>query len=86
MINICKTMNPTNKIVIYCDSPSLIFNIITILNENQISTIMPQDNIITSETLSLFKIHYISFYTFCILFKKIIKLIFYFEVTFKVQT
>jgi hypothetical protein len=58
LINICKTMNPTNKIVIYCDSPSLIFNIITILNENQISTIMPQDNIITSETLSLFKTSY----------------------------
>ena len=58
LINICKSIDPSNKIVIYCDSPSLIFNIITILNENQISTIMPTDNIITTETLLLFKTSY----------------------------
>ena len=56
LINIIKKRSESDKIVLYCESPSLISNVVSILNENGISTITPTTNIF--ETIHLFETRY----------------------------
>lgn len=55
LINICKKEIPTDKTIVYCDSPSLINNLVEILNENEISAITPIPDISIMKTVDEFK-------------------------------
>ena len=56
LINICKNLIPTDKTIIYCDSPSLIDNLVTILNENDITAIAPSPTVSIMDTIKRFKL------------------------------
>jgi hypothetical protein len=56
LINIIKTKLVGKKIIVYCDSPSLITNLVTILNENDISSITPTNSISISDTIKAFEL------------------------------
>jgi hypothetical protein len=55
LINICKNIIPMDKTIIYCDSPSLIDNLVTIMNENDISAITPSPSVSIMKTVNDFK-------------------------------
>lgn len=55
LINICKNVISKDKTIIYCDSPSLIDNLVMILNENDISAITPSPSISIMKTVNEFK-------------------------------
>lgn len=55
LINICKNVIPKDKTIIYCDSPSLIDNLVMILNENAISAITPSPSVSIMKTVDDFK-------------------------------
>jgi SNF2 family DNA or RNA helicase len=55
LINICKNVIPADKTIIYCDSPSLIDNLVMILNENDISAITPSPSVSIMKTVDEFK-------------------------------
>jgi SNF2 family DNA or RNA helicase len=55
LINICKNDLKDEKTIIYCDSPSLIDNLVEFLNENKISTITPTPKKGMLETIEEFK-------------------------------
>ena len=56
LINICKNRFK-EKMIIYCDSPSLIDNLVNFLNENDISSITPKNDTKVTETIKEFKIN-----------------------------
>jgi SNF2 family DNA or RNA helicase len=58
LINICKTEISNDKTIVYCDSPSLIDNLVVILNENNITAISPTPTISIIDTVSSFKKSY----------------------------
>ena len=55
LINICKKELSYGKTIIYCDSPSLIDNLVEFLNENEIATVTPSADKTISETINKFK-------------------------------
>jgi len=56
LINICKKeILATDKTIVYCDSPSLINNLVDILNENGISAVTPMSGTSVMETITNFK-------------------------------
>jgi SNF2 family DNA or RNA helicase len=55
LINICKKELSYGKTIIYCDSPSLIDNLVEFLNENEIATVTPSADKTISETINEFK-------------------------------
>ena len=55
LINLCKTKYSSQKIVLYSHSPSLIKNIVDILNNNEIKTITPKSQSTISNTIKQFR-------------------------------
>jgi SNF2 family DNA or RNA helicase len=56
LINICKKeILATDKTIVYCDSPSLINNLVDILNENDISALTPMSETSVMETIKDFR-------------------------------
>jgi SNF2 family DNA or RNA helicase len=57
LINICKVIIPKDKTIVYCDSPSLIDNLVQILNENNIKSITPSPSTSIMETVKDFELN-----------------------------
>jgi SNF2 family DNA or RNA helicase len=57
LINICKVIIPTDKTIVYCDSPSLIDNLVFILNENNIKSVTPNPGISIMDTVKDFELN-----------------------------
>jgi SNF2 family DNA or RNA helicase len=55
LINLCKTKFSSQKIILYSHSPSLIKNIVDILNKSGIKTITPESQTTISNTIKQFK-------------------------------
>jgi SNF2 family DNA or RNA helicase len=55
LINICKKELTGEKIIVYCHSPSLINNMVDILNENKIASVTPLIGVSIMNTIKEFK-------------------------------
>ena len=58
LVNICKNIIPTDKTIVYCDSPSLIDNLVEILNENEIKAISPNPSTSIMKTVKDFELYH----------------------------
>ena len=58
LINICKNIIPQDKTIVYCDSPSLIDNLVEILNENDIKAITPNPSTSIMKTVKDFELEH----------------------------
>jgi SNF2 family DNA or RNA helicase len=58
LVNICKVVIPQDKTIVYCDSPSLIDNLVEILNENDIKAITPNPSTSIMKTVKDFELEY----------------------------
>lgn len=56
LINICKNKLTDDKTIVYCDSPSLIDNLVMILNDNGIQSITPDPKISIIKTVKEFQL------------------------------
>jgi SNF2 family DNA or RNA helicase len=56
LINICRNIIPEDKTIVYCDSPSLINNLVEILNENYIKANTPSPTVSIMETVKDFEL------------------------------
>jgi SNF2 family DNA or RNA helicase len=57
LINICKKTLAGDKTIVYCDSPSLIDNLVMILNDNGIDSITPDPRISIIKTVKEFQLN-----------------------------
>lgn len=57
LVNICKVVIPQDKTIVYCDSPSLINNLVEILNENDITAITPDPSTSIMKTVKDFELN-----------------------------
>lgn len=58
LVNICKNVIPLDKTIVYCDSPSLIDNLVEILNENEIKAITLSPSTSIMKTVKDFELKY----------------------------